>query len=88
MMLKSKKMPTLTDPTQKKGMLSRLARVEGQLRGIQKMLHEEQDCEKIAQQLSASRKALDKAFFNMVACVMEHGQVPPSQLAAMLAKYA
>jgi CsoR family transcriptional regulator, copper-sensing transcriptional repressor len=81
-------MSSLSDPKQKQNVLARLARVEGQLRGIQKMLHEEQDCEKIAQQLSASRKALDKTFFTMVACVMEHGQVPPAQMAAMLAKYA
>ncbi len=81
-------MSKLTNPVQKKDMLSRLARVEGQLRGIQKMIHEEQECEKVAQQLAASRKALDKAFFTLVACVMEHGQVPPAHLAAMLAKYA
>ncbi len=81
-------MSTLTDPVQKKDVLARLARVEGQLRGIQKMIVEEQECEKIAQQLAASRKALDKTFFTLVACVMEHGQIPPAQLAAMLAKYA
>jgi CsoR family transcriptional regulator, copper-sensing transcriptional repressor len=81
-------MPSLKNPTQKKDMLSRLARVEGQLRGIQKMLHEEQECEKIAQQLSASRKALDKTFFTLVACVMEQGKVPPAQIATLLAKYA
>jgi CsoR family transcriptional regulator, copper-sensing transcriptional repressor len=81
-------MPSLKDPKQKKDVLSRLARVEGQLRGIQKMLLEEQDCEKIAQQLSASRKALDKTFFTLVACVMEQGQVPPAQMANLLAKYA
>jgi CsoR family transcriptional regulator, copper-sensing transcriptional repressor len=81
-------MSKLTDPVQKKDVLSRLAKVEGQLRGIQKMIHEEQDCEKVAQQLAASRKALDKTFFTLLACVMQHGQVPPAQLAAMLAKYA
>ena len=81
-------MSQLSDPQQKKAVLSRLARVEGQLRGIQKMIVEEQDCEKVAQQLAASRKALDKTFFTLVACVMEHGQVTPAQLAHMLAKYA
>ena len=81
-------MSQLTDPIKKQALCARLSKVEGQLRGIQKMLNEEQDCEKIAQQLSASRKALDKTFFTMIACVMEHGQVPPEQLAEMLAKYA
>lgn len=81
-------MSQLTDPKKKQALCARLSKVEGQLRGIQKMLNEEQDCEKIAQQLSASRKALDKAFFTMIACVMEHGQVSPEHLAEMLAKYA
>jgi hypothetical protein len=45
----------------------RLKRVEGQLRGIQAMIEASGDCEKVAQQLSASRRALDKAFFNVIA---------------------
>ena len=46
----------------KRDMVVRLRRIEGQLRGIQKMIEEDANCEDIAQQLSASRKALDKAF--------------------------
>lgn len=52
-------------------MLSRLARVEGQLRGIQKLIAEEQGCEKIVQQMSAARRALDKAAHEMLACIIE-----------------
>ncbi|AKH68047.1 hypothetical protein IMCC21906_00354 [Spongiibacter sp. IMCC21906] len=55
----------------RKGLISRLRRVEGQLRGIQKMMEEEQDCERVAQQLSAARKALDKTFFETMACAMQ-----------------
>ena len=69
-------------------MMQRLARVEGQLRGVQKLISEEHDCEKIAQQLSAARKALDKSFFQMVACMMEQGDLPPQDIAHMLAKYS
>ena len=50
----------------------RLKRVEGQLRGIQRMIESGEDCEPIAQQLAASRKALDKAFFELLACAIEH----------------
>jgi DNA-binding FrmR family transcriptional regulator len=50
----------------------RLKRVEGQLRGIQRMIESGEDCEPIAQQMAASRKALDKAFFEMMACAIEH----------------
>ena len=69
-------------------MCARLARVEGQLRGVQRQINEEADYEKIAQQLSAARKALDKAFFTMVACMIEQGDLPSDHVAEMLAKFA
>lgn len=50
----------------------RLKRVEGQLRAVQRMIDEGDDCEPIAQQLAAARKALDKAFFELMACAIEH----------------
>jgi DNA-binding FrmR family transcriptional regulator len=50
----------------------RLKRVEGQLRAVQRMIEEGQDCEPVAQQLAAARKALDKAFFELMACAIEH----------------
>ncbi len=81
-------MAKLKDPIKKKAMTARLARVEGQLRAIQKQIDTETDCEKIAQQLSASRKALDKAFFNLVACMIEQGGVQPFKISSMLAKFA
>lgn len=56
---------------QSKRMQSRLARVEGQLRGIQRLIGEEDDCEKIVQQLLAARKALDKAFYELLASMIE-----------------
>jgi DNA-binding FrmR family transcriptional regulator len=55
----------------------RLKRIEGQLRGVQKMIEGGEDCELIAQQLSAGRKALDKAFFELLACAIEHPQFSP-----------
>ncbi|MFO7663120.1 MAG: metal-sensitive transcriptional regulator [Chloroflexota bacterium] len=39
-------------------LLKRLRRVEGQVRGIHKMLEEERDCREIAQQLTAVQAAL------------------------------
>jgi DNA-binding FrmR family transcriptional regulator len=62
----------------KAALIARLKRVEGQLRGIQSMISSEDDCERVAQQLSAARKALDKAFFEAMRCAMEqelaHGE--------------
>ena len=61
----------IPDPRQKR-LIDRLARIEGQLRGVQRMIGEAQDCEAVAQQLAAARGALDKAFFEMIACALEH----------------
>lgn len=61
------------DSEQKASMLKRLARVEGQIRGIQKLIAADEDCEKVLQQMTASRSALDRAFFEMLACVIEAG---------------
>ena len=41
--------------------LGRLRRVEGQIRGIQRMITEERDCEAIVTQILAARAALEKA---------------------------
>lgn len=40
--------------------LTRLRRIEGQIRGLQRLVEEETDCEKFLTQLSAARAALDK----------------------------
>jgi CsoR family transcriptional regulator, copper-sensing transcriptional repressor len=42
----------------KQQMLSRLRRIEGQVRGVQNMIDEERDCQEILQQLSAIRSAV------------------------------
>jgi len=56
---------------QQQAMLKRLARVEGQVRGIQAMIKRGEDCEAIAQQFSAARSALDKAYRLMLTCLIE-----------------
>ncbi len=58
-------------PAQQLAMLKRLARVEGQVRGIQAMIRRGEDCEAIAQQFSAARSALDKAYRLMLTCLIE-----------------
>ncbi len=82
---------------QKSEMLKRLARVEGQVRGVQKLIDQDEDCEKIIQQMTAARKALDKAFHEMLACVIEanvcanEGPVLAERMAqvrSLMSKYA
>ena len=51
--------------------VNRLKRVEGQIRGVLGMIEKQATCDSIAQQLAAARKALDKAFYEMMACSLE-----------------
>ncbi len=64
--------PATVLPEQKKSLQARLARVEGQLRGIQRMIEREEDCEAIAQQVAAARGALNRAFAEIVSCALQH----------------
>ena len=86
---------------QKKDLLHRLARVEGQLRGVQKLValaDQPADCDAVAQQMAAARKALDRAFVQLLAAsiVTESANAPDldsarssaARLAALLDKYA
>jgi DNA-binding FrmR family transcriptional regulator len=71
------------DALQKKDVLNRLARVEGQLRGVQRLIalaDVPADLETAAQQMAAARKALDRA--------LEQARVNAAHLAALLEKYA
>lgn len=86
---------------QKKDLLNRLARIEGQLRGVQKLIAqaaEPADCDAVAQQMAAARKALDRSFVQLLTSSMlnqsnnaqdlEQAQASASKLAAMLDKFA
>lgn len=64
-------MPAIRDEKHKRDLVVRLKRIEGQLRGIQAMIENGEDCNGVAQQLSASRSALDKAFYNVLACAIQ-----------------
>ena len=46
---------------QTEAILTRLRRVEGQIRGIQRMLEEGRECVDVLTQLAAARSALDRA---------------------------
>ena len=59
---------------------TRLRRVEGQIRGIQRMIEDERDCEDIITQLMAARAALDKAGLLIVSSHVQqclHGSSDP-----------
>lgn len=64
-------MKHLRQEDHKTALILRLKRIEGQLRGVQRLVEDEAPCEAIAQQLSAARRALDKAHQVMVGCMIE-----------------
>jgi DNA-binding FrmR family transcriptional regulator len=86
---------------QKKDLLNRLARVEGQLRGIQKLValaDAPADIDAVAQQMAAARKALDRSFVQLLAgSIVTHtgnaadvaeARDTAARLAALLDKFA
>ncbi|REJ09983.1 MULTISPECIES: metal-sensitive transcriptional regulator [Halobacillus] len=57
-------------------MKNRIKRLEGQLRGVLKMMEENKDCKDVITQLSASRSAIDRAIglvvsSNLVECIQD-----------------
>lgn len=52
-------------------MKNRLKRVEGQVRGVLRMMEEEKDCKEVIYQLTAVRTAIDKAMAYIIAKNME-----------------
>ena len=53
--------------TEKQAVLTRLRRIEGQIRGIQQMLADERDCRDVVTQIAAANKALEQVGFVLVA---------------------
>jgi DNA-binding FrmR family transcriptional regulator len=54
------------------GILRRLRRIEGQIKGLQRMLREQRDCAEIVQQLAAARAALDHVAIGLLTAGLEH----------------
>ncbi|BAQ09646.1 uncharacterized protein yrkd [Bacillus sp. OxB-1] len=53
---------------------NRLKRIEGQIKGILRMMEEDKDCKDVITQLSASRSAIDRAIgvivsTNLISCI-------------------
>ena len=59
-------MVTIENPQVKTQVIQRLARIEGQLRGVQRMITEERDCKAVVQQLIAIRSAVQSATLTFV----------------------
>lgn len=62
--------------TEKKEVINRLKRIEGQLRGVQKMIQEDQECIDIVTQLTAIRSSINSTLgvviSNRISQVIHH----------------
>jgi DNA-binding FrmR family transcriptional regulator len=72
MYIRAMRDPVMHGESEKKAMDARLARIEGQVHAVRRMIAADEPCENIAQQLAAARKALDRAFYEMVSCMIRH----------------
>ena len=67
----------IIEPTELKTARDRLARVQGQLGGIVRMIDDGRDCTEILHQLSAASTALSRAGFAIIATGMAHCATEP-----------
>ncbi len=56
----------LTDLSAKADLLRRVRRIEGQARGVARMIEEDRDCREVLQQLAAVRSAAHQATVTLV----------------------
>lgn len=76
---------TVSDVCADKQLLDRLARIEGQVRGLRKMLEEGRACEDVLTQLLAARSSLEQAGLlildrHLVDCIVPAGALDDSSL--------
>lgn len=60
------------NPALYEDLMRRMKRIEGQARGIQRMLEEGEDCEQIIIQLGAIKAAINRVGMKAVACNLGH----------------
>jgi DNA-binding FrmR family transcriptional regulator len=69
--MKTREELRIVSPQDKKELVVRLARIEGQIRAIREMIEREESCELVTQQLAAAREAINKAFSELIARTIE-----------------
>ncbi|MEW6554149.1 MAG: metal-sensitive transcriptional regulator [Actinomycetota bacterium] len=72
---------------EREAVLRRLRRVEGQVRGIIRMVEEEKDCEEVLTQVAAARSAMDRIGIHIIThrmreCLQENRELSPDEAIA------
>lgn len=62
----------ITDEAERKKLLNRLRRLEGQIRGLQTMIESGQGCDAILTQVMAAKSALNQVGVHMIGHAMKH----------------
>lgn len=52
--------------------ITRLRRLEGQIRGLQRMIDEQAECRDVVTQLAAAKSALDRVGFKLMAAALSN----------------
>jgi len=73
------------DAAENKKLLDRLSRIEGQVRGLRKMMEEQRCCEDVLTQLLAARSGLEQASLlildrHLEDCVLDSAMIDPRTL--------
>lgn len=64
--------PLIADDADRKKILNRLRRLEGQIRGLQTMIETDQDCDAVLTQVMAAKSALNQVGLHVVGHAMKH----------------
>jgi DNA-binding FrmR family transcriptional regulator len=68
----------LQSPEVKGDLIARLRRIEGQVRGVEKMVQDDRDCAAILQQMSAIRSAVHQASLVLARAYAERCMLEPA----------
>ena len=82
--------PTRLNDTDRALLISRLKSIEGQARGVQRMLEEQRDCQEILDQLAALRAATHSVTMQALECfslecLRESNEPPDAVMTRLLA---
>lgn len=87
------------DVDKRRKLRNRLRRVAGQVNAVAEMVEHSDDCRRVAEQISAARGALERAYYELMACAIQAGlreaieqgeaiDEPLEELTGLMARYA
>jgi DNA-binding FrmR family transcriptional regulator len=77
--------PTIIEDTERRRIVNRLKRLEGQIRGLQSMIESGQECEAVLTQIMAAKSALNQVGlhivgYSMKTCLVDTENKEPDEL--------